>query len=110
MRREVLEESGLRVEEAELKGLLTFPDFDGEHDWYAYVFVVPRFSGQLGPDPAEGTLAWVPTAGLAELELWEGDRLFLPWLDLPGFFSASFRYKGGRLLSHEVHHYPARPG
>jgi ADP-ribose pyrophosphatase YjhB (NUDIX family) len=29
MRREVLEESGLTVEAAELKGILTFPDFDG---------------------------------------------------------------------------------
>ncbi len=110
MRREVLEESGLQVEEAELKGLLTFPDFDGEHDWYAFAFVVRRFSGQLAPDPPEGSLAWVPTARLLELELWEGDRVFLPWLDLPGFFSATFRYQGGKLLSHEVHHYPTRPG
>lgn len=110
MRREVLEESGLRVEEATFKGLLTFPDFDGRNDWYAYVFVVTRFSGELGPDPDEGTLAWLPTASVPELELWEGDRIFLPWLDQPGFFSAVFRYRGTRLLSHEVEHYPARPG
>lgn len=105
MRREVLEESGLTVEEAELKGILTFPDFDGEHDWYAFVFVVTRTTGALGPDPAEGSLAWVPTAALLDLTLWEGDRVFLPWLDLPGTFSAVFEYRAGRLMRHEVSFY-----
>lgn len=107
MRREVLEESGLTVETAELKGILTFPDFDGSHDWYAFVYLVTRTSGALGPDPAEGELAWVPTSELASLTLWEGDRIFLPWLDRPGWFSGVFVYRGGRLAEHRVTHYPA---
>ena len=106
MRREVFEESGLTVEEAELKGVLTFPDFDGEHDWYAFVYLVTRTSGELGPDPAEGSLRWVPTAELLDLTLWEGDRVFLPWLDRPGVFSAVFRYHAGRLVDHEASFYP----
>ena len=106
MRREVFEESGLTVEEAELKGVLTFPDFDGEHDWYAFVYLVTRTSGELGPDPAEGSLRWVPTAALLDLTLWEGDRVFLPWLDRPGVFSAVFRYHAGRLVDHEASFYP----
>jgi 8-oxo-dGTP diphosphatase len=107
MRREVLEESGLTVEAAELKGFLTFPDFDGRFDWYAFVFVVTRYSGALGADPPEGTLAWVPTATLPSLPVWEGDRVFLPWLDRPGTFSALFRYESGRLVDHEVTFYGA---
>ena len=107
MRREVLEESGLTVEAAELKGFLTFPDFDGEHDWYAFVYLVTRTSGDLGPDPTEGSLRWVPTAELLDLTLWEGDRVFLPWLDRVGTFSAVFNYRGGRLVDHEVSFYPA---
>ena len=109
MRREVFEESGLTVEEAELKGVLTFPDFDGRHDWYAFVYVVTRTSGAVGPDPHEGSLHWVPTAELTALPVWEGDRVFLAWLDRPGTFSAVFRYQGGRLVDHEVHFYGA-PG
>lgn len=106
MRREVLEESGLTVEEAVWKGVLTFPDFDGRHDWYAFVYLVTRTAGSLGPDPDEGQLRWVATADLPTLNLWEGDRVFLPWLDRPGTFSATFRYREGRLVDHEVAFYP----
>jgi len=105
MRREVREESGLTVEQAELKGFLTFPDFDGRHDWYAFVYVVTRTSGVVAADPPEGSLHWVPTAEVADLPLWEGDRVFLPWLDRPGVFSALFRYTAGRLVDHEVSFY-----
>lgn len=109
MRREVLEESGLTVEAAELKGFLSFPDFDGRFDWYAFVFLVTRVSGKVGDDPPEGTLAWVPTADVPSLPLWEGDRVFLPWLDRPGTFSGLFRYQAGRLVDHEVTFYGCDP-
>ncbi len=106
MRREVLEESGLAVEEAVYKGLITFPGFDGEHDVYTFVYVVTRFGGELRPS-AEGDLYWVPTSELPGLPLWEGDRHFLPWLDEPGVFSAKFVYESGRYVRHEVVRYPA---
>jgi 8-oxo-dGTP diphosphatase len=105
MRREVREESGLTVERAEFKGLLTFPDFDGRADWYAFVYLVTRTSGAVGADPPEGSLRWVPTSEVADLPLWEGDRVFLPWLDRPGVFSGVFRYVAGRLADHEVTFY-----
>lgn len=106
MRREVLEESGLEVVRADLKGFLTWPAFDGAHDWYAFCFVVHEARGTLLADPPEGSLHWVPTADLPKLELWEGDRVFLPWLDRPGTFSATFRYVQGRLVDHDVAFYP----
>ncbi len=99
--REVLEESGLVVLAADLKGLITFPAFDGADDWYVFVYVVTAFSGTPTAS-REGGLHWVPTASLADLPLWEGDRHFLPWLDRPGFFSAEFRYVGGRYQDHDV--------
>jgi len=105
MRREVLEESGLVVERAELKGILTFPDFAGGEDWYAFVFVVHEFSGALAANPPEGELVWVPTAEIPGLPLWEGDRIFLPWLEEPGFFSGVFAYRNGRLQEHRVAFY-----
>jgi len=99
--REVFEESGLKVERAELKGFITFPDFDGEDDWYVFVYLVTGFSGTLRSS-AEGELHWIPTARVPSLPLWEGDRHFLPWLDEPGLFSAVFRYQDGRYLAHQV--------
>jgi 8-oxo-dGTP diphosphatase len=107
MRREVREESGLEVEDALLKGFITFPAFEGGHDWYTFVYLVTKTRGTVAADPPEGTLAWVPSTELLSLNLWEGDRIFLPWLDQGRFFSAVFRYQGGRLGSHDVVFYPA---
>jgi len=102
--REVREESGLVVEEARLRGVLTFPRFDGVDDWYAFVFVVPRFSGELTPSP-EGTLHWIPDAELTGLRLWPGDRAFLPWLDGDAFFSATMRYREGTFIGYQATFY-----
>ncbi|MCE7939693.1 DNA mismatch repair protein MutT [bacterium] len=103
--REIFEESGLVARDPALRGFLTFPGFQGDDDWYAFVFVVTAFEGALIDSP-EGDLAWVPDERLLDLPLWEGDRIFLPWLDRPGFFSGTFRYAGERLAAHDVvwHH------
>ncbi len=37
--REIFEESGLRVQNLQLKGFLTFPAFAHDEDWYVFVFV-----------------------------------------------------------------------
>jgi len=103
--REIYEESGLHARELILKGLLTFPQFANNEDWYAFVFVVPDFEGEIGDSP-EGTLSWVDDDALLDLNLWEGDRHFLPWLDKPGIFSGKFVYTEGRLVEHglQVYH------
>jgi 8-oxo-dGTP diphosphatase len=106
LRREVLEESGLRVERAELKGVITFPAFADGADVMTFVYVVRAWTGDLVPEGPEGTLHWVDTVDVASLELWEGDRIFLPWLDRPGVFSARFEYEAGRFRRHEVVFYP----
>ena len=100
-RREILEESGLQVAKLDLKGLLTFPAFADDEDWYAFVFVASGISGSLIDSP-EGELRWVDDEALLDLTLWEGDRIFLEWLERPGFFSGKFEYQGGRLVDHEV--------
>jgi 8-oxo-dGTP diphosphatase len=100
--REINEESGLIARNAQLKGFLTFPAFADEEDWYAFVFVVEEFEGELIDSTDEGNLQWVNNSELLNLNLWEGDHIFLPWLDKPGFFSGKFIYKQGKLLSHEV--------
>ena len=99
--REIYEESGLRVRDPQLKGLLTFPAFAKDEDWYVFVYVAKDFEGELIDSP-EGDLRWVDDADLTSLNLWEGDPIFLPWLDKPGVFSGKFTYKDGKLVSHDV--------
>ena len=99
--REIREEAGLSARNPQLRGFLTFPGFANDEDWYAFVFVVRDFEGELIDSP-EGFLAWIEDERLMELPLWEGDYIFLPWLDRPGFFSGKFCYTNGNLVSHDV--------
>jgi 8-oxo-dGTP diphosphatase len=99
--REIHEESGLTAHNPTLKGFLTFPGFSNDEDWYAFVFVVNDFEGDLIESP-EGDLQWIDDRELQNLFLWEGDFIFLPWLDEPGFFSGKFTYRNNQLIEHEV--------
>ncbi|MBN1879435.1 8-oxo-dGTP diphosphatase [bacterium] len=99
--REIREESGLTAMDLELKGILTFPLFDRVNDWLVFAFLITRFSGTL-IDSSEGELRWIPDNQLMALPLWEGDRIFLPWLNQSKFFSGKFIYSNGRLIQHSV--------
>jgi 8-oxo-dGTP diphosphatase len=79
MKRELREEAGIEVDELQLKGTISWPGFgkDGE-DWFAFIFVIERFRGEVAQSNAEGTLEWVPIEKIMDLPLWEGDRYFLP--------------------------------
>lgn len=99
--REVREESGLTINNPRMKGFLTFPKFANDEDWYAFIFVASEFKGQL-IESEEGILKWIEDDHLLDLDLWEGDLIFLPWLEHPGFFSGKFIYQEGRLLDHSV--------
>lgn len=103
--REVYEESGLKVKHLILKGFLSFPLFANNEDWYAFVFIADEFEGELIDSP-EGRLQWIENEKLLDLPLWEGDRIFLPWLDKEGFFSAKFCYENGQLVQYQAVHYP----
>ncbi len=94
--REVLEESGLTVGNLEWHGILTFPAFAKDEDWLAFVYVAREPSGTLIDSP-EGDLAWIPDDDLATLTLWQGDRIFIPWLLRDAFFSGRFSYVEGVL-------------
>lgn len=104
--REIEEESGLIATAPQLKGFLTFPRFKDGEDWYVLLFLVTRFHGELRESP-EGHLEWIDNDRLLELNLWPGDRLFLPALDSPGFISAKLTYENGELVEQQLtHHQP----
>jgi 8-oxo-dGTP diphosphatase len=102
--REVKEETGLLIKSPHLHGLLTFPLFDGKDDWYVFVYTAENFEGEL-IDSNEGNLAWIPDDKLVELNLWDGDQIFLPWLSQDKFFSAKFNYENGKMKDYFVTFY-----
>ncbi|MFA7418909.1 MAG: 8-oxo-dGTP diphosphatase [Melioribacteraceae bacterium] len=102
--REVEEESGLLMIDPKMKGFITFPMFDGKKDWYVFLFIAEKFSGKL-IDSNEGKLEWIQHENLADLNLWDGDKIFIPWLFQEKYFSAKFVYEAGKFIHHEVRFY-----
>jgi 8-oxo-dGTP diphosphatase len=102
--REVKEESGLNAKSIKMKGFITFPIFDGIEDWYVFLFVIDDYDGEL-IDSNEGNLEWIPNEELININLWDGDKYFIPWLFEDKFFSAKFIYENERFVEHEVNFY-----
>lgn len=102
--REVVEESGLTIISPKMQGFITFPNFDGEHDWYVFIFTSTSFVGKL-INSREGHLEWIPNEKLFSLNLWEGDRIFIKWLFQDKFFSAKFNYEKGEFKNYIVTFY-----
>jgi len=104
-RREVQEEAGLVIQNPRLHGLLVFTNFKG-NDWYVFVFTAREFTGELSESSPEGKLEWVDDDKLTELNLWESDHIFFPWLLEEGkFFSAKFDYEGDVMQGYDATFY-----
>ncbi|MBT7609207.1 MAG: 8-oxo-dGTP diphosphatase [Bacteriovoracaceae bacterium] len=101
--REVKEESNLDIEDIKFKGHLLFPNFDGiGNDWQVFLYRADSFSGELITENREGNLVWIDNDKMADLPLWEGDKIFLKYLYGPEIIDASFTYKNGQLSHHKI--------
>jgi 8-oxo-dGTP diphosphatase len=100
-RREIREESGLHAESLAMRGFITFPLFKDDEDWYVFVFTATVATDRIG-ECAEGELRWIPDDDLLTLNLWPGDRIFIPWLVQSRFFSGRLVYVDKALTSHDV--------
>ena len=98
--REILEESGLSIQNPKLCGLLMFPEFK-DNDWYVFVDTATDFTGELIDSP-EGKLEWIPDEKILELNLWESDHIFVPWIQESKFFSAKFEYEKNKMRGFDV--------
>lgn len=96
--RETMEETGLRLVSPKLRGIVTFVCPPNPEE-YMFLFIASRFEGELVKTCDEGVLEWVPKDRVAELPVWEGDKIFLRLLaqDIP-FFSLKLSYDGGTLV------------
>lgn len=97
MRREIMEETGLKVESMRFRGTVIWRDFGPKkEDWLGFVFVVDKFSGEPFAANDEGALSWVKIGDIPSLPMWKGDALFLPMVfDAdPRPFHGFMRYDG----------------
>lgn len=108
-KREVIEESGLQIEDVVFKGTLLFPEFDKHgRDWIVFVYRADNFSGVLQKENQEGTLEWVSNDQIENLPLWEGDRHFLKYLFTDQIFDGKFIYKNNELLDYSLSLLPTK--
>lgn len=76
--REFREETGLRLKDAELKGVFTFvvkSENKNEklEEWMMFTFYAEQYEGDLLEESAEGILEWVPVEEIAGKPMAEGD-------------------------------------
>lgn len=95
--REVKEETGLTLNSYRFRGLVTFVTLQGVTE-YMCLFTSDDFSGEITTCD-EGELEWVKKDRFPELNLWEGDYIFLRLLEeREDFFSLKLVYDGDKLV------------
>ena len=98
--REVKEETGLELLNYTLRGKLTFYIDDIIED--SYLYTADKFKGNL-IDCDEGILKWIAKKDILNLNLWEGDYLFMnKLLNNEPYFEMILVYKNDKLIKWEV--------
>lgn len=91
IKREVLEETGCTLTSYRPRGIVTFV-YGGDTVEYMHLFTADGFTGDMH-ECDEGVLEWVEREKVKDLELWEGDRIFLKLFDeRDDFFSLKLVY------------------
>ncbi|NJP04349.1 MAG: 8-oxo-dGTP diphosphatase [Chloroflexaceae bacterium] len=79
MQRELSEEAHIEVLQMTMRGTINWPGFGKPGDnWMAFIFRIDRWQGTPPSHNPEGSLEWVALDRLYDLNLWPGDRHFLP--------------------------------
>ena len=98
--REVKEETGLLLTKFEFRGTIIFKNNDFEE--IMYLFKGLEYQGEL-IECDEGELHWINIKDIMSLNLWEGDRAFLPLLiETNQMINMKLIYKNDELI--EIKH------
>lgn len=99
--REIKEETGYTARGCEFRGLVIF-NYNHNPSEYMHLYTCKDFSGEMLPCD-EGELRWVDRDEVLQLNLWQGDRIFLELLqkDCP-FFYLTLNYRDDELLGHSL--------
>lgn len=102
--REVKEETGLTLEKYALRGVVTFVSTQCETE-YIYIFTANKFSGEL-IECNEGDLQWIEKEKVTQLNIWEGDKVFINKIKKDDkFFTIKFIYNGDKLERYDLKEY-----
>ena len=102
--REVKEETGLELTSYQFRGIVTFRS-DEWPDEYMCLYTADRYTGDIG-NCDEGELVWVEKGKIMDLNIWEGDKIFLKLLtENQPFFSLKLEYKGDKLVNTVLNKY-----
>ncbi len=102
--REVKEETGLTINSYKLRCIVTYVSTNWETE-YMYVFTSNDFTGEL-IECNEGDLQWVEKDKVAELNTWEGDKIFVEKIkNNDSFFTIKFNYDGEKLIKYDLKEY-----
>ena len=101
-RREIKEETGIKVTDLNYRGVITFvSDLYGTE--YMHLFTVTEYEGEIDYNCNEGTLEWVKKEIVPTLPIWEGDKIFFKLIETEKrFFSLKLCYEGDKLVSHTL--------
>ena len=102
--REVKEETGLTLTKYRLRAVITFQSNMWETE-YMYLFTANEFTGELiGCD--EGEIEWVDKDKILDLNIWEGDKIFLKkMIEEDKFFTLKVVYDGDDLVESVLRDY-----
>ena len=102
--REVKEETGLILTEYKLRVVITFISDSWETE-YMYLFTANEFTGELITCD-EGELKWVEKDRILNLNIWEGDKIFLKkMIEEDNFFTLKVVYEGDKLIESVLEDY-----
>lgn len=102
--REVKEETGLTINSYKLRCIVTYVSTNWETE-YMYVFTSNDFTEEL-IECNEGDLQWVEKDKVAELNTWEGDKIFVEKIkNNDSFFTIKFNYDGEKLIKYDLKEY-----
>ena len=102
--REVKEETGLTLTKYRLRSIITFLSDEYETE-YMYLYTASGYIGEL-KECDEGELVWIDKKKIFDMQIWEGDKVFLNLIESEkNFFSLKLRYEKDKLVEHSVNLY-----
>jgi 8-oxo-dGTP diphosphatase len=92
IKRETLEEAGITVHSAELKGILYIAGQTvRKEDWTIFLFTSTNFTGEPQAGK-EGHFEWIDMKDISKLNVYEGDKVYMQWLFEKQFFAVELHY------------------
>lgn len=101
-KREVLEESGIRINSLNLKAILYIIGQGGTDDLTIFIFESADFRGRPRSGK-EGSFIWISNEEIEKkANLYEGDKILLKLMKDHSFVVLELHYKGFEFLSHKI--------